>query len=206
MLFVVFYVIIILRDEERKYVTIKHKVAILIVFIIATSTGYFLWQIDRHEKALLGREWLIAVPVDLWNGYIQKEQEYNRLLDTYIVNNQDIIVQVKRYQLKGTTPLTSDRAIMEGPMPAIISVPQFFDMIKRQPEVHKKWSAILADTKARKPVAPQPSNPPKAVIQQSIQSLYRYMIAIDSVLLLSLLLFLILYKESYELDLKNKNT
>jgi hypothetical protein len=81
----------------------KLSISLCFIFLISILSGYCLWQIDRHEKAILGREWLNPVPVMTWRKYLREKEEFDNLAKSYINNNQDIIAFVQDYQSRQKT-------------------------------------------------------------------------------------------------------
>ena len=185
-----------------KNLSLKHKIIICLIFAITISTGYFLWQIDHHEKALLGTEWLNPVPTDVWNSYLAAKQSYNNKLTDYLKNNKGLTALIKNYHERDparprwASMYVEDSRIFMVPRKDILSLQMLNEFKNDHPEEDKTWVNIGLDLIFTNIVAPIPTNPPKPVIQQSINSLYRYMAAIDGILVLSLVLFLVLYKDN----------
>ena len=65
----------------------KHKIIICVVSAIIISTGYFLYQIDLHEKALLSKEWLNPVPTSIYQTFTQNQPEYGMRQEKQIQQN-----------------------------------------------------------------------------------------------------------------------
>lgn len=179
----------------------KAKIAFCIILLMALNSAYFLWQIDRHEKALLGQVWLNPVPHAEWREYIDKKSRYEQQLKSIEQNNQDVLAAVRKYKKIKPDPddilesLRYNKGYVGLPDELYLSNFKQTIFVKEQPELFKKWQDIVADFEKYKYRIPIPSNPPYQVIKQSISSLYRYMFMIDAVLLLTLVTCLFLYKE-----------
>jgi hypothetical protein len=65
------------------------------LLLILVVSVYFLWQIDRHEKALFCQEWINPVPYLTWQKYLHDKEDYQRLIQLYEANNPDIIRPVR---------------------------------------------------------------------------------------------------------------
>lgn len=178
-----------------KLLSTKQKVVICFVLAIAISTGYFLMQIDKHERALLGRDWLDPVPGDVWDKYVTRRDEYSKIVKQYVDNNQDLLGVLKELRTQRSTdfkPYIPD----EEYFTAKPDDNTWLELTRNHPGYLERKDAIAADLRARTPgTPPTPYNPPKPVIQQGITSLYRYLAATDGILILSLILFLVLHKE-----------
>ena len=174
-------------------------IAIIFLALISIFTGYFLLQIDRHEKALLGQVWLNPVPTDKWKEYVTKKENYEKKIVFYKNNNPQIIELVREYNGRYKTSIyemLNDNTSLE-----VYSKQGQSTFSIEHPEEFKIWRAIMLDLILEKPInVPTPSNPAKTIIQQSINNYYRYMIAGDCILLLSLIVFLVLFKDK---SLKN---
>ena len=185
----------------------KIKVAFIIIACIVLNSGYFLWQIDRHEKALIGQEWLNSVPYNVWNKYVKDKDTYEKSLRLYKENNTELVNLIAEYNNKETNKTIKNKGFVpftvHDAMLYMTEIPGFemsktsqLELSSSNPEEFKIWEAIMVDLKNKKPKdVPAPTNPPKALIQQEISSLYRYFIFIDSILLISLIIFVALYKE-----------
>lgn len=179
----------------------KQSIAICFVLAIIIFLSYFLYQIDKHERALLGQDWLNPVPRDVWQKYLKDKYDYDRKIEKYIVENQDVITLIKTFSQTDPMPpalskthLTPDSRIFVIAPNRILSKEHENNFKFFYPSEYKRWVAIYLDVGL--PVKePKPSNPPKPVIQQGISSLYRYLFAVEGVLVLSLFLFLNMYKE-----------
>lgn len=191
----------------------KIKIAFIFILMITLSTGYFLWQIDKHEKALIGQEWLNPVPYTVWLDYKYKKYSYERLVEKYKHNNPELMQTISQYQKKDKKLVddvfnpfepTLNEIFDQLPTPYtfVPTPPDFYlntsastALSKENPEQYKNYSTILKDINDRKYTVPTPSNPPNYVIRQSIRSLYRSMATIEAILLLAFITFMVLYKE-----------
>lgn len=174
------------------------KLLILMSFVllIAIVSGYYLWQIDKHEKALLGREWINPVPYTVWQKYLQNKDVHESVLARYKSTNPTILHLIQNYRQK--YKITLDDLIQTShEFRGEFNIPKSSEtaFAKEYPEEFKNWQTIVLDLDSHRYTTPQPSNPPKVVIQQSINSYYRYMALLDGVLILCLILTAIFYKQ-----------
>ena len=188
----------------------KIHITFLIIAVLTLNSAYFFDQIDKHERALLGQEWLNPVPYQDWKYYLKTKNEYEKMITYYSENNFKIINSVRDYNLNAIS--SSNNKDMKSTLNSFVSKNhQPFDMSKTaqanylnsNPSEYKVWQSIVFDLNEKKPKSiPTPSNPPKPIIQQEINSLYRYLILLDSVLLISLLSFLTIYKDKGNLTIE----
>ncbi len=180
------------------------KISIAIVFVLAVAcvSGYFLWQIDRHEKALVGQAWLNPVPSLEWKAYLSNKDTYDKFVKTQLDNNRDLVDLVKEYNSRRSSSavygfLDFQWEFSKGVVPKELQLRGFAaDQLKSERNKEfQQWQKVVNEIESYKYDTPVPSNPPPAAINQSISALYRYMAMLDSVLLLGLVLFLWLYKE-----------
>lgn len=196
--------------------TKKMKIASVLLLAIAIVTGYYLWQIDRHEKALLGQEWLNPVPRQEWQAYLRNKETYEKTAEHYRANAPDVIAKAQHFRrlqhltnaLKGNNASTFLDKLdydLKG-IPEDFYVPPVSEnsFKSSDPEMFKKWQDIIYDIRSKKYLTPQPTNPPKPIIKQSLDSLHRQLLAIDGILTLGLIVFLMAYKEPSEPLKKNK--
>lgn len=172
----------------------KIRIAFIFILMITLTTAYFLYQIDKHEKALIGREWLNSVPYTVWQNYLYKKQTYDKLAETYAHNNPELMKIIENYQKQGGK---FNNNHVNFPISPLFRLPLKgdLDLLLYHPEENKIYEAILQDLKAHEYAIPVPSNPPTYAIQQSIRSLYRSMATIEAILLLAFITFMVLYKE-----------
>lgn len=177
----------------------KLVIALCFVTAIAITSGYFLWQIDKHEKALIGQDWLNPIPYSVWQKYLTDKADYEATLARYKTNNTDILNDVQEYKskYKGTlddflNQLSSFRRDFYLPKDAEAAYSV------QKPDNYQRWKEIVNDLDKKKYNTPVPSNPPRQVILQSLHSLYRYLIAIDGTLFIAMIIFLLTYKEKNE--------
>lgn len=180
----------------------KINIAIIFILAIAFVSGYFLWQVDRHEKALVGQAWLNPVPSSEWKAYLSNKDTYDKFVKTQLDNNHDLVELVKTYNGRRTSGPIDDFLNLYRIYPGDF-IPKELQLLgsakellrSEQNKEFQQWQKVVNEIESYKYDTPVPSNPPPAAINQSISALYRYMAMLDSVLLLGLVLFLWLYKE-----------
>jgi hypothetical protein len=182
--------------------SIKNIIVVCFIVAIAVCSGYFLYQIDLHEKALLGQAWINPVPNDIWQKYLVDKQTHEENVKKQVDANQDVIKLIRIYKTidnggkqKPDWIVDNDLIVIQRGPKTILSEQVRAAFAASHPEEYNRWIKTGLDLIWTAPSAPHPHNPPKPVIQQRIQSIYRYLAAVDGVLILSLILFLILYKE-----------
>jgi hypothetical protein len=178
----------------------KLKISVAFLVLIGFVSGYFLWQIDRHEKALLGKVWLIEVPSDVWKKYLDDKESYPKVLESYKSNNPEIVKLVEEYRIASRRQAKTEleKLLLATPIDGAdfsLSFEGQMQFKRDHPREYQTWNAIVYDLKSRIYPPPTPQNPPKPVIEQSIKSYYRCMLLIDGILMLSLIVFLMTYKE-----------
>jgi hypothetical protein len=176
----------------------KLILAIMILVLIAINSGYFLWQIDRHEKALLGQEMLIPVPREDWIKFMRERDEYWIKVFRIEKENRDLIDLIDQYKKQDKYPSKlSGFEYFTYRESDILSPVSGFSFKHDNPQQYDNWKHIYSNLFLDRAflIEPKPTNPHRLIIQQSISSLYRYMIMFDGILVLSLILFLFLYKE-----------
>jgi hypothetical protein len=195
------------------------KLIISLCFLLLTAifSGYCLWQIDRHEKALLGREWLNPVPVAIWHKYLREKEEFDKLAKSYIANHPDIVSLIEEYRNRQQDIMPVNpkidwsnpnfiNSMLENILEEIrfnSNIPDQLSLAKSKqkyfqqehPSEFNTWRAMIDDLNKHNYETPYPSNPPTPVIRQSISSYYRYMMIGDAILILGLITFLLTYKE-----------
>ena len=173
---------------------------LLSIFIIS---AYFLWQIDRHEKALLDKVFLIQLTKQQINIINQKEKDYWSSLNNYKVNNSQVMEKVDKYRslrdpnyLPGSSFKKLNNFNIMLPVDLQMTDEGREKFMAEYPSEGKIYSAICNDMRDRfKDGFPDTrgKNPPKPQIEQSIKTFYRIMFAIDVILILGLVIFLFLY-------------
>jgi hypothetical protein len=66
----------VLEIRSVASMSIKNIIVVCFIVAIAVCSGYFLYQIDLHEKALLGQAWINPVPNDIWQKYLVDKQTH----------------------------------------------------------------------------------------------------------------------------------
>lgn len=174
--------------------TTKIKISLIFMVIIFLSTGYFLWQIDKYEKATLGQGWINEVPHATWQKYLSDRAAFEKSKTDFIKQNPHIFDVIEKYKFKNLK-VEKREAYLSMRLDHIMSSLDVFLFKNEHPEEYKKFRDFALDLIFKEPSEPKPSNPPRPIIHQSINSFYRYMIAVDSLLILGLVVFLYLYKE-----------
>ena len=196
-------------------------ISLLLILLISVVSGYFLWEIDRHEKALNGQVFLIRPSQEKINKMEQKKQDYWDTLNKFKEQNPQVMTYVNIYKdLKDQSDYNMtdllfaqikepDKIVRSDSYFCYLHLPTELQMtqtgcnklINSHPESGKLYVEIVNEMRKRfKDAFPniKETNPPKAQIEQSIKTMYRSMIAIDAIILLCLGLFLYLCKPSKE--------
>ncbi|HMM21816.1 MAG TPA: hypothetical protein PKA10_13945 [Selenomonadales bacterium] len=178
----------------------KFKIALIFILGIVIISGYFLWQINRHEKAMLGQEWLIPVPPNVWSKYLADREKYPKVLASYKNNNPELLVLLEHYrkvsQNKATSLVDSIYySISSSPIDFFVPNNVQMQFKREHPKEYETWNAIVYDLRSYDYPSPIPQNPPKPVIQQSINNYYRLLVATDAILVLGLIVTMLIYKE-----------
>lgn len=197
----------------------KITIAGLFILSIFIVSGYFLWQIDKYEKALWGQEWITPVPYGEGQNDLKGKENYKKIVENYKENNSQLIKTLTDYRdlplsLRDVlllnvfpppgTNLDTDEVMIAFEnkyfkIPKEFFIPyQTIDVFKQEePEEYKVWKNILEDLLANQLfVNSVPSNLPIFIIWQSISSLYRYLFMCDGVLVFVLIILLITCQEN----------
>lgn len=181
--------------------TQKLKIAIVSLTIITIVSGYFLWQIDRHEKALLGQEWLNPVPYLTWQKFLTEQKNYEKAVrntETEYANIITLIDGIKQSdsQKPPLSKMYTGSLYFTAAPKDYLSIHGFYKFVTAYPNEYQQFGEVKKELEKIKPIEPKPSNPPKPVIQQAINSYYRSMITVDAISIIGLVVFLVFYKDS----------
>jgi hypothetical protein len=183
----------------------KKMILVFVFFLtIVAVTGYCLWQVDQHEKALINQVYLIKPTQQEINVLKQKEQEYWDTLAQFKEKHPEVMRLIYLY---GTLRDPAGFSVEERNDKFNLDLPTELQMyyfgrkmlLTGHPSEARLYVEITTEMKKRRNDAfsaalIRGSNPPKPQIEQAIKNYYRIMFAADAIMTLGLVLVVILHK------------